>query len=99
MAQHLASSPLFHGAMMLRIIVCLATSLHSALFKAGVTGMSAACRAPDTAPVKAKMQHASTKDLFRSMLEGIAVEMNATEKGDLSEATLREKVKTTVAKK
>lgn len=45
------------------------------------------------------MQHASTKDLFRSMLEGIAVEMNATEKGDLSESTLREKVKTTVAKK
>lgn len=65
----------------------------------GALSTAWSCRAPDTAPVKAKMQHASTKDLFRSMLEGIAVEMNATEKGDLSESTLREKVKTTVAKK
>eukprot|EP00892_Ulva_mutabilis_P007639 jgi/Ulvmu1/5247/UM022_0040.1 len=55
--------------------------------------------APETAPVRAKMQHASTKDLFRSMLEGIAVDITATEKPDLAEAVLREKVKTTVAKK
>lgn len=56
-------------------------------------------RAPETAPVKAKMQHASTKDLFRSMLDGIAVDMTATEKDDLSEDALRDKVMSTVAKK
>jgi cofilin len=57
------------------------------------------CRAPDDAPVKAKMQHASTKDFFRSMLDGLAVEMHATDKADLGEDILREKVKNTVAKK
>ena len=57
------------------------------------------CRAPDEAAVKKKMQHSSTKDFFRSMLEGIAVEIHATDKGDLGEAALRERVAQTVAKK
>lgn len=45
------------------------------------------------------MQHSSTKDFFRSMLEGIAVEIHATDKGDLGEANLRDRVSQTVAKK
>jgi hypothetical protein len=57
------------------------------------------CRAPDDAPVKKKMQHSSTKDFFRSMLDGLAVELHATDRGDLGEATLRERVSQTVAKK
>ena len=57
------------------------------------------CRAPDDAVVKKKMQHSSTKDFFRSMLEGIAVEGHATDKEDLGEKALRDRVATTVAKK
>lgn len=61
--------------------------------------MFKSCRAPDEAAVKMKMQHSSTKDFFRSMLEGLAVEIHATDKGDLGETTLRERVAQTVAKK
>jgi Cofilin/tropomyosin-type actin-binding protein len=57
------------------------------------------CRAPDTAPTKAKMQHASTKDLFRGLLEGVSVELHATDAGDLAETIVKERVANTVARK
>ena len=58
--------------------------------------MVRARRAPDSAPTKAKMQHASTKDLFRGMLEGVSVELHATDEAELSEASVREQVANTV---
>ncbi len=35
-------------------------------------------RSPDTSRVKAKMMYASTKDFFKSYLEGLAVELQVT---------------------
>lgn len=42
------------------------------------------------------MQHAATKDLFRGMLEGVSVELHATDEAELSEASVREQVANTV---
>ena len=45
------------------------------------------------------MQHASTKDLFRGVLEGVSVELHATDPADMEEAVVRERVAATVARK
>ena len=45
------------------------------------------------------MQHASTKDLFRGLLEGVSVEVHATDTADLAESIVRERVASTVARK
>jgi hypothetical protein len=45
------------------------------------------------------MQHASTKDLFRGLCEGVSVEIQATDAQDLAENTVRERVASTVARK
>lgn len=44
---------------------------------------------PDGAKLKNKMLYASTKDFFKSRLSGIAVEIQATEYDEVSEAELR----------
>lgn len=55
--------------------------------------------APDAAPTKAKMQHASTKDFFRGFIDGLSVDLHVTDAEDLNEAALREQVANTVARK
>jgi hypothetical protein len=42
------------------------------------------------------MQHASTKDLFRGLLDGVSVELHATDLADLSEDAVRDQVANTV---
>jgi hypothetical protein len=42
-------------------------------------------RAPDSARVKAKMMYASTKDFFKSHLDGLSLEFQASELDDISE--------------
>ena len=48
--------------------------------------------APDTARVKAKMMYASTKDFFRSQLDGISAEFQASDLDDIFEDTVEETV-------
>jgi cofilin len=50
------------------------------------------CRAPNGAPTRTKMMYASTKDLFKGLLDGIGAELQANEPADLSEEELRERV-------
>ena len=41
-------------------------------------------RAPDTSKVRAKMVYASSKDRFKRELEGIQVELQATDPSEMS---------------
>jgi len=47
---------------------------------------------PDTARVKAKMLYASTKDTFRQALDGVQLELQATDMAEIDESVFRDKV-------
>lgn len=55
--------------------------------------------APDAARVKAKMMYASTKDFFRGHLDGVAVELQASEIGELDEREVADAVQATITRK
>jgi cofilin len=42
------------------------------------------CRAPDASRVRSKMLYASSKDRFKRELDGIQVELQATEPSEMS---------------
>jgi len=46
---------------------------------------------PDTAKVKAKMLYASSKERFRRELDGIQLEVQATDQSEIEESVLRDK--------
>ncbi|KAK9804944.1 hypothetical protein WJX73_001605 [Symbiochloris irregularis] len=49
--------------------------------------------APDTARIKLKMMYASTKDFFKGYLDGLSVELQASELDDITEDTVGETVR------
>lgn len=55
-------------------------------------------RAPDSAKVKAKMMYASTKDYLKGFLDGLAVELQASDKADIQERDLAEAVRSTITR-
>jgi len=50
-------------------------------------------RAPDSAPIKAKMMYTSTKDSIKKKLVGIQVEVQATDAAEISEDAVAERAK------
>ena len=56
------------------------------------------CRAPDAAKIKAKMMYASTKDFFKGFLDGLSVEMQASDVGDISEQDVSEAVRSSTTR-
>ena len=56
------------------------------------------CRAPDAAKIKAKMMYASTKDFFKGFLDGLSVEMQANDVGDISEKDVSEAVRSSITR-
>ncbi|KIK38246.1 hypothetical protein CY34DRAFT_809543 [Suillus luteus UH-Slu-Lm8-n1] len=48
---------------------------------------------PDTAPIRAKMVHASSKDALRKSLDGISVEIQGTDQTEVAYETVIDKVK------
>jgi len=54
---------------------------------------------PDAAAIKAKMMYASTKDFFKGLLPGIAIELQATEAGEVDEADMRSRIQATLTRK
>ena len=55
-------------------------------------------RAPDTAKIKAKMMYASTKDFFKGHLDGLSIELQASEHDDISEGAITESVKSVITR-
>lgn len=55
-------------------------------------------RAPDAAKIKAKMMYASTKDFFKGFLEGLSVEMQASDVGDITEQDVSEAVRSSTTR-
>ena len=55
--------------------------------------------APDNASVKSKMVSASTKDFFKGHLDGIGVELQASELEELAEPVIAEAVRATITRK
>ena len=55
-------------------------------------------RAPDTARTKAKMMYASTKDFFKGFLDGISVELQASELEDITEKDIADAVRSSVTR-
>lgn len=54
---------------------------------------------PDAAAIKAKMMYASTKDFFKGLLPGIAIELQATEASEVDEADMRSRIQATLTRK
>ncbi|EIE20340.1 actin depolymerizing protein [Coccomyxa subellipsoidea C-169] len=54
--------------------------------------------APDAARIKAKMMYASTKDFFKGFLDGLSVELQGSDLGDISEQDVAEAVRSTVTR-
>ena len=54
---------------------------------------------PDAAAIKAKMMYASTKDFFKGLLPGIAIELQATEPSEVDEADMRTRIQATLTRK
>jgi len=50
-------------------------------------------RAPDSAKVKAKMLYAGTKDTLKKSLQGLQVEVQGTDKGEVTFESVVEKCK------
>jgi cofilin len=48
--------------------------------------------APDNAPIKTKMMYASTKDFFKAFCDGVGAELQATDRDELAEEGMRERV-------
>lgn len=55
--------------------------------------------APETAVTRAKMMYASTKDHFKTMMEGISVEFQAGELDEIQESEVRQSVSALVVRK
>ena len=49
--------------------------------------------APDTAPVKAKMVYASTKEHLKTFLDGVSAEVSGSDLTDIDEASVEERVR------
>lgn len=54
---------------------------------------------PDCAPMRMKMLYASTKDHFKGCLDGISLELQASDAGDIEESAVNEKVKSSFTRK
>jgi cofilin len=54
---------------------------------------------PDNAATKSKMMYASSKDFLKNLLPGIAVEQQATEKGEVDEEDMRLRIQATITRK
>jgi len=54
---------------------------------------------PDCSPLKHKMMYASTKDYFRHFLQGIAMEMQITDRDEIDAAAMHDKVRDTLTRK
>jgi len=48
--------------------------------------------APDTAPIRKKMVYAASKDAFKTKLDGIQVEIQATDFDEVDDSVFREKM-------
>jgi cofilin len=48
--------------------------------------------APDNAPIKTKMMYASTKDFFKAFCDGVGAELQATDRDELAEEEMRDRV-------
>ena len=57
-----------------------------------------ACRAPDTAKIKAKMMYASTKDFFKGYLDGLSIELQGSDLDDVSEQEANAAVRSSVTR-
>lgn len=55
--------------------------------------------APDTAIIRSKMMYAATKDFFKSCLDGISVEFQASELDEIQEADVHQSVSELVVRK
>ena len=55
-------------------------------------------RAPDSARTKAKMMYASTKDFFKSFLDGVSVELQASDMDDITEKDIADAVRSSVTR-
>lgn len=55
-------------------------------------------RAPDSARVKSKMMYASTKDFFKGYLDGLSIELQASEQDDLREGDVGDAVRASVTR-
>ena len=53
----------------------------------------------NASPIKNKMMYASTKDFFKQLLPGIAIELQATEKSEVDHADLRTRIQATITRK
>jgi hypothetical protein len=49
-----------------------------------ITRLFCLCRSPDTSRIRSKMVYASTKDRFKRELDGIQVELQATDPSEMS---------------
>ena len=54
---------------------------------------------PDAAAIKSKMMYASTKDFFKGLLPGIAIELQATEPSEVDEADMRSRIQAMLTRK
>ncbi|CAK0782710.1 hypothetical protein CVIRNUC_005905 [Coccomyxa viridis] len=54
--------------------------------------------APDAAKIKAKMMYASTKDFFKGFLDGLSVELQASDVADISERDAAEAVRSSTTR-
>lgn len=54
---------------------------------------------PNNAKVKNKMMYASTKDFFKTNLDGVALELQATEASEIDQEEIRQRVQATLTRK
>jgi cofilin len=54
---------------------------------------------PDSSSVKSKMMYASTKDFLKQLLPGIAIEQQATERGEVDYDDFRARIQATITRK
>ena len=56
------------------------------------------CRAPDTASIKSKMMYASTKEYFKGYLDGLSIELQASEPDELTEQDIADAVRSVITR-
>ena len=56
------------------------------------------CRAPDTARIKSKMMYASTKEYFKGYLDGLSIELQATEPEEVTEEDIADAVRSVITR-
>ncbi|KAK9837037.1 hypothetical protein WJX84_011626 [Apatococcus fuscideae] len=54
--------------------------------------------APDRAKIKSKMMYASTKDFFKGFLDGLSIELQASEPDDVTEENIEESVRSVLTR-